>query len=142
MFRPVPDRLYATASPQAGEVLPANRHRRREEFHPDWGYICSPAATVQEVVAALLQSAHDVPDRMWERAIATHAPDAWQLLQANGWSFEQFVSGDVPAMSPVPNQIRNLVNSALDGYEVLHCFPVADLLHSVEQTLGATPEFH
>lgn len=141
MFRPIPADLYRTVEPEAGEVLPVSRYRRSEEFHPNWAHICSPAATVDAVVAALLQSADDVPDRIWERALQVHCPDAWALLTGNGWTWGQFNRGDVPAMSPTPNRIRNLINAELGGWAVVRCFPVADIAHAIESTLGALPEF-
>lgn len=50
-FKTVPTDLYRHIEPEAGQVYPKSRHRRREGFDPDWAYICPGSASKAAVVA-------------------------------------------------------------------------------------------
>lgn len=136
VFVPIPSQLMFQVEPAAGEVLPRGRRRVRDEFHPDWSYIMSPSASTVAVVAALTLSAHDVDDRMWEAVLRVHVPAAMGLLDSAGFRWVDVNEGRIPALSGVSNQFARLVNETLGGFEVLHMFPVADMLEAVEASLG------
>jgi len=136
-YRPVPADLHLHVEAQAGEYLPVSRYRKRAAFHPDWAYLCTPAASCDAVVAGLLQGADDVPRGMWAAIIRVHCPDAQALFDEHQLGWDQFNEGRAPV--GICNPIALAINEAL-GYQVIRLFPIADILEQIEDSLGLTSE--
>jgi hypothetical protein len=114
-FTPVPEDLYRHVEAAAGTVLPLTRWRHREEFRPDWAYICTSQASVEAVVASLTCAAY-VPDECAEKALAVHAPAVAELMAANQVTYRQYLEGRCPA--EIVDQLGHALNTSLGGYDV------------------------
>lgn len=134
VFKTIPSGILQRVEPEAGQVLPATRQRRRVEFHPNWQWVCSAEASPEAVAAAFTQSAHDVPDRVWERMIRHRVPEAWAIMQEHHISWERLNEGRCPP--GVRNRWFRLINEATGDYELLRLSPVADVIDSIESHFG------
>lgn len=144
VFIPIPEDLYRRVEPEVGEIQPPltgrfRTYRPTEEFHPDWEFLLSGAASKEAVVAALHLGRTDPPEHAWKRVVEIYCPHATALLADAGVSYDTWRTGRADMV--LTNTVAATANIELGGYAVFTVLDVPGMVSAIIDEVGTVPRF-